>query len=1168
MNWMLWCAWLGSGDLLPTKMTALESAALIMLAASILVFRTFRERYLLVWVLGWLAYLVARWPLTRMVPGLPAPAALAITQCMVVLAVSLFAAAAVLYTEARKLLLPLFMFSAVAMSCAGLRALLLPDAQIPFIVVEAMVRAIALGASIQVIRSIWGRWQIGPWLLAFMLPLLRLNWQPVGRRFGTATDLIFDLLLGLSMLMVVLDHYRLRNRRLGVVSAITASIARAQEQGPMLLTAMEELKQMLAARAAWFRFLEGGRLVLSQQVGLSADFVQSIESIELDSILEKAIQSGQPEVVKASAAPAEVRAQLRKEGLRRVIVIPVRGKRSVIGILSVGSRRRRSYPPEELEFLATTAHQLGMAVENVRLREQILRSQRQWVNTFDSIEDLILVHDADFRILKVNHPLLKRLNRAPHEVVGKLCTEILPHQHSQWAGCPYCTARNDSGIESSDPCFGGFSLVSTSSYSEQGRKQNGKGTIHVVRDTTERRSAEEKYRSLFEQVQEGVFAATADGRLLECNNAFVNMLGYSSREELLGVSLDRDLCTSSEQRESLRRELEQHNYVRNFEVTLRKKDGTSLTALESSFATRDAQGRVERYQGFLLDMSEKKRAEDEIRRRNRELNALNAMAVIATQSFDLDEILNLTLRQVISLFAADTGSIYLSDADTNVLRRRAGWGHRSDARARFSEVRLPEGFGDLVMRSRTEVITPEYLPHLPPLVSDFVCADGLRSWIWVVLWGKDRTVGVLGISCREAREFSSNDESLMIAVGRQLATTIEKVRLYEETCRAYEDLRHAQEQLLQSEKMSAVGQLISGVAHELNNPLTAILGYAQLLESEGLSDRAQDYVGKLFKQAQRTHRVVQNLLSFARQRKPQKSPVEIRRVLEDTLALRDYDLKANNIRIEKEIESALPTVTADSHQLEQVFLNIINNAVDAMLEVAQKGILKVRVYSQDGDVWIEFHDQGPGIKDTKRIFDPFYTTKEVGKGTGLGLSICYGIVKEHGGDILAANRPEGGAVIKVRLPAAGRPMAHEDGRPLPRREFILRGRLLLVDDEEAVLEFERDVLTGAGGEVVALTRLEDARTRLLNESFDAVVINGRIPGQATTQEMHGWLRHHCPNLEKKILFTFSHLADQETRTYLEENHLPYMVKPFEVGDLIGSVRKLLQPAAAAAGASS
>ena len=151
-----------------------------------------------------------------------------------------------------------------------------------------------------------------------------------------------------------------------------------------------------------------------------------------------------------------------------------------------------------------------------------------------------------------------------------------------------------------------------------------------------------------------------------------------------------------------------------------------MTVLESSFATRNARGKIERYQGFLLDITEKKRAEDEIRKRNRELNALNAMAVIATQSFDLDEILNLTLRQVISLLGAETGSIYLGDADQTTFRRRAGWGQRSADRARLSEVQFHGGFGDLVTRSRTEVITPEYLPHLPPLVAEFIRADGFE----------------------------------------------------------------------------------------------------------------------------------------------------------------------------------------------------------------------------------------------------------------------------------------------------------------------------------------------------------------------------------------------------------------------------------------------------------
>ena len=203
-------------------------------------------------------------------------------------------------------------------------------------------------------------------------------------------------------------------------------------------------------------------------------------------------------------------------------------------------------------------------------------------------------------------------------------------------------------------------MVSTSSYTEQGGKQ--RGTIHVIRDVTDRRVAEEKYRLLFEQMQEGVFAATPEGKLLDCNDAFVRMLGHNSRDELMALNVDTELYASPEQREAFRQEVEAHNYVRNFEVTLRQKDGTLLTAMESSFATRDSAGKIERYQGFLLDITEKKRAEDEIRRRNRELNALNAMAVIATQSFDLDEILNLTLRQVLSLLGAETGSIYLSDA--------------------------------------------------------------------------------------------------------------------------------------------------------------------------------------------------------------------------------------------------------------------------------------------------------------------------------------------------------------------------------------------------------------------------------------------------------------------------------------------------------------------------
>jgi two-component system NtrC family sensor kinase len=475
----------------------------------------------------------------------------------------------------------------------------------------------------------------------------------------------------------------------------------------------------------------------------------------------------------------------------------------------------------------------------------------------------------------------------------------------------------------------------------------------------------------------------------------------------------------------------------------------------------------------------------------------------------------------------------------------------------MAEVVFPEGLGDLVMRSRAEVVTQDFMPHLPAAVVEFVCADRLPYWIWVVLWSKDKPIGIMGIASKENRHYSSNDENLLVAISRQLATTIEKVQLYEETCRAYEDLRRTQEQLLQSEKMSAVGQLISGVAHELNNPLTAILGYAQLLEGAGLDHRSADYVRKLFKQAQRTHRVVQNLLSFARQRKPQKQEVDLCKVLEESLTLREYDLRVNNVSLERDIPTDVPSVVADPHQLEQVFLNIVNNALDAMVESSGSGVLKVRVFKKDAFVCVEFDDSGPGIKDPTRIFDPFYTTKSVGKGTGLGLSICYGIVKEHGGEIVARNREEGGATLEVRLLASEKPALPETAAP-PRRESLLAGRVLLVEDEEAVLEFERDVLVGSGAEVITSMSVDSTQDLLLQGAFDVIVMNGRMPGGRTAREIYEWIAKNCPGLEKSLLLTFSTVTDAQTRSFLQEHNVPSLAKPFEVADLISQVRGLIQ----------
>jgi two-component system NtrC family sensor kinase len=242
---------------------------------------------------------------------------------------------------------------------------------------------------------------------------------------------------------------------------------------------------------------------------------------------------------------------------------------------------------------------------------------------------------------------------------------------------------------------------------------------------------------------------------------------------------------------------------------------------------------------------------------------------------------------------------------------------------------------------------------------------------------------------------------------------------------------------------------------------------------------------------------------------------------------------------------------ADAHQLEQVFLNIINNAVDAMLENGRGGSLQVEVTSAKDQVAVRVRDSGPGIKEVNRIFDPFYTTKAVGKGTGLGLSICYGIIKEHGGDIRAFNHPEGGAVLEVLVPTASAEAVATFGtNEVATRRVPLQGRVLLVDDEEAVLDFEREVLMGAGAEVVCRRSAEEAITALASESFDAILLDSSMPGALNGLDFLRWIGKHRPELKSQVIMAFSGVPDGELRKMIQEEGIHYISKPFEVSELI------------------
>ena len=377
-----------------------------------------------------------------------------------------------------------------------------------------------------------------------------------------------------------------------------------------------------------------------------------------------------------------------------------------------------------------------------------------------------------------------------------------------------------------------------------------------------------------------------------------------------------------------------------------------------------------------------------------------------------------------------------------------------------------------------------------------------------------------------------------------------------------------QQQLIQSEKLSAIGELISGIAHELNNPLTGVMGYSQLLQlRKDLDDRAKDNLFKINNLALRCQKIVQNLLSFARKQKPERTLSDINEILEKTVELRSYELQVNNIEITRDLDRDLPKTIADAHQLQQVFLNVLTNAEQAMLEAHGKGCLTIRTRAdlQKERIVVEIIDDGPGIPETylTKIFDPFFTTKDVGKGTGLGLSLSYGMIKEHGGNIYARSRLGEGSTFVIELPIITRlqeePGATPDLMPQALQfENLVRGkRILVVDDEKYILDFFVEVFQALPMQVDIAGDGRVAMKKMLLKEYDIVVSDFKMP-QMSGRELFTWIKENRPQLASRIIFVTGDTVSVETRSFFEDNHTRYLAKPFKIEEVKEVIQEALE----------
>ena len=605
-----------------------------------------------------------------------------------------------------------------------------------------------------------------------------------------------------------------------------------------------------------------------------------------------------------------------------------------------------------------------------QLSQVIQRSQRSFKELIDSFDDVAFACSLDGTLRTVNRRVTQLLGVAYADVVGHKIDEFVtePLRRDVETGLPrFLEKRRWSGLVRAQVKGNTRALYFDCVLNAIVKSDEVVGISALARDVTEEREKERRFTELFETLQEGVYFSTPEGKLLDGNPALIRMLGCSGRDELL--SLDPiALNLDPSQGPVLGRSANDRGSERSRELILRRKDGTTGVFLDTSRAVWDGTGNIIRYQGTLVDVTERRKMEKALR-----------------QQEEFQRYLLESFPDLILVVGLDGRYSFVSSRSRDLLGR-------IPAEIRGKKV------DDAEQEQSAEFVALYHDVSTGAKKFGF-CEFGARhrdgSW----------------------RTMRANASPLFDAEGKASGVIMSVRDITVE--------RKLEQQIIQSERLAAMGQMIGGFAHELNNPLTSIMGVAELLQEGEAEETRRKQLVMLQQQARRAADIVQNLMYFSRPPAPGKGPINLSELVQRTLHLHAYSLRKNNITVDFIPEPSVPMINGDSHQLMQIFLNLILNAEQAMREARDLGTLRIRLEKTVKAVAVIFQDDGPGIaaEVLPNIFDPFYTTKRPGRGTGLGLSICKAILREHGGEIEATSGPGGGAVFKVTLPAPDTPVS-------------------------------------------------------------------------------------------------------------------------------------------------
>lgn len=616
-------------------------------------------------------------------------------------------------------------------------------------------------------------------------------------------------------------------------------------------------------------------------------------------------------------------------------------------------------------------------------RKKMERELREANKRFEKIaemgEDGIIVFDQDSRIEFSNQkaseilglPKDQILGRDFFSLIGKRDEEFLEEMVMRGEGlgekvCTEMSIKTQSGeVKEAEVCIA------------PARSDDGRIKMYAyIRDITERKrfekelkESEEKYRNLFERVQHGLFISSKEGRFLDCNKALLNMLGYQSKEEFLGIDIAKDLYVNPEDRKRFQEMVEKEGYVKDFEVEFKKKDGEKITILLTAHAKRDENGEVIGYEGLNIDITERKRMEKELREANEFLMKLIESSV--------DGIIVTNMKGEILIF---------NKGAENIL------GYKAEEVVGKMNIRdiYPPGVAREVMK---KLRSPDF--------------GGVGKLTSFPITHK-----------RKDGELIEGDLSASIIYdenGREIAS-VGIFKDLRERLRIERELQKMREALLQSEKLAAMGRLTSQIAHELNNPIYGIMNTLELLKTEIPPESKRRKILELsLSETKRLAEMLRNMLSFSKPEEEERRPVKINDLIEGILIVMEKQMKESNIKIETYFDDEIPEIMASTNQLRQVFINMFKNAKEAM---PRGGTLTIRTSHEDKNIMIEIQDTGLGIPDEikDKIFEAFFTTKQKVKGVGLGLSVCYGIIKDHGGEIRVESEEGKGATFTISLP--------------------------------------------------------------------------------------------------------------------------------------------------------